>query len=83
MDRHRHVLPFAAAVAVDQCGDDAGRHLLAGDVVGVPDLGSNGRQVVVAARFGVVPAVHHRPTEGEVDEIGSAVVGPRPGVAKW
>src|SRR5262249_30917364 len=59
VDRERNILPLAAAFAVDQCGDDAGRHLLAGDVVGVPDLRRDRRRVVFEIGVGVVAAIHH------------------------
>src|SRR6202171_2617428 len=53
MDRERDVLAFAAALAVDQRGDDPRRHLLAGDVIGVPDLRRDRRRVVFEIRIGV------------------------------
>ena len=60
VDRHRDVLPLAAALAMDQRGDDPGRQLLAGDVIGVPDLRRDRRRVVFEVRVGIVAAIHHR-----------------------
>ena len=82
VDRHRDVLPFAAALAVDQRGDDAGRQLLAGDVIGVPDLRRDRRRVVFEVRVGVVAAIHHHPAEREMDQVGALEVGPRPVIAE-
>ena len=47
MHRDRHILALAVAMPGDQRGDDAGGELLAGDVVGVPDLRRDRRRVVL------------------------------------
>ena len=80
--RHRHVLPLPAAMAVDQRRDDAGGKLLAGDVVGVPDLRRDRRRVVFQIRIGIVAAVHHDPAKREVDQVGALEILPRPIVAE-
>ena len=80
--RDRHVLPLAAAMAMDQCGDDAGRELLAGDVIGVPDLRRDRRRVVFQIGIGIVAAVHHDPAERKVDQIGALEILPRPVIAE-
>ncbi len=82
VDRERDVLPLAAALAVDQRGDDPGCQLLAGDVIGVPDLRRDRRRVVFEIRIGIVAAIHHRPAQGEVDQVRALEVLPRPVVAK-
>ena len=80
--RHRHVLPLPAAMAVDQRGDDAGGKLLAGDVIGVPDLRRDRRRVVFQVGIGIVAAVHHDPAEREMDQVGALEILPRPVVAE-
>jgi hypothetical protein len=82
VDRHRQILPFAAALAVNQGGDDAGRHLFAGDVVGVPDLRRDRRRVVFELRVGVVAAIHHDAAKRQMNEIGALELGPRAVVAE-
>ncbi len=82
VDRDRHVLALATALAMDQRGDDPGRHLLAGDVIGVPDLRRDRRRVVFEIGVGVVAAIHHRPAQGEVDEVRALEVLPRPVIAE-
>jgi len=82
VNRERDILPLAAAFAVDQRGDDAGRHLLAGDVVSVPDLRRDRRRVVFEIGVRVVAAIHHRPAQRQVDEVGALEVLPRPVIAK-
>ena len=79
---HRDVLALAAAFAVDQRGDDAGRQLLAGDVIGVPDLRRDRRRVVFEVGVGVVAAIHHDAAEREMDEVGALEVRPRPVIAE-
>ena len=80
--RDRHVLALAVAMAGDQGGDDAGGELLAGDVVGVPDLRRDRRRVVFPARRRIVAAVHHHPAEREMDQVRPLEIRPRPIVAK-
>ena len=52
------------------------------DVVGLPDLRSNRRRVIGAVGLRVVATVHHRPAQGQMHQIGAAIVGPRAVVAK-
>jgi hypothetical protein len=82
VDRQRDVLPLAAALAVNESGDDAGRHLLAGNVIGVPDLRCDRRRVVFEIGVGVVAAIHHRPAEREMDQVRALEILPRPVIAK-
>ena len=80
--RHRHVLPLAGAMAMDQRRDDAGGKLLAGDVIGVPDLRRDRRRVVFQVRIGIVAAVHHDPAQRQMDQIGALEILPRPVIAE-
>ena len=82
VDRHRDILPLAAALAMDQRGDDAGRQLLAGDVIGMPDLRRDRRRVVFEVGVGIVAAIHHDPAECQMDQVGALQVLPRPVIAK-
>ncbi len=82
MDGERQILPLAGAGAVDQRGDDAGRELLAGDVVGVPDLRRDRRRVVFEIRVRVVAAIHHHAAEREMNQVRCLEIGPGPVVAK-
>ena len=59
--------PSPLRCAVDQRGDDPGRQLLAGDVIGVPDLRRDRRRVVFEVRVRVVAAIHHDPAEREMN----------------
>ena len=52
VDRARDVLALARAPAKEQRGDDRERELLAGDVIGVPHLRRDRRQIVLAAGRG-------------------------------
>jgi hypothetical protein len=70
-----HILPLAAAMTVDQCRDDAGGELFAGDVVGVPDLRCDRRRVVF--RLGSdQPQFIMSPAESEMDQVGALQVLP-------
>ncbi len=82
VDRDRHILPLAALLAVDQRGDDPGRQLLAGDVIGMPDLGRDRRRVVVEVGVGIVAAIHHDPAERQVDQVRTLEILPRPVIAE-
>ena len=75
-------LGAAGAAAVDQGGDRVHHGEFAGDVVGLPHLRGDGRGVVGSVGLGVVAAVHHGAAEGEVDEVGAAIVGPGSVVAE-
>ena len=77
-----HVLALAGAVAVHERRQDRHAHLLAGDVIGVPHLRRDRRQVVLAARRRVVAAVHHHAAERQMNEVAALVVAPRPLVAE-
>ncbi len=74
--------PSPLRLAVDQRGDDAGRQLLAGDVIGVPDLRRDRRRVVFEVGVGVVAAIHHHAAEREMDEVGALEIRPRSVIAK-
>ena len=78
VDRHRDILTFAAALAMDQRGDDPGSQLLAGDVISMPDLRRDRRRIVFEVWVGVVTAIHHDAAEREVDQVGAFEVHPRP-----
>ena len=82
MHRDRNVLALAVAVAGDQGGDDAGGELLAGDVVGVPDLRRDRRRVVFQVRIGIVAAIHHDAAQREMDQVGALEVRPWPVIAE-
>ena len=82
MHRDRNVLALAGAMTGDQGGDDAGGKLLAGDMVGVPDLRRDRRRVVLQIRIGIVTAIHHHPAKRQVDQVGGLEVRPRPVVAE-
>ena len=82
MYRARNVLAFPGAVAMEQRGEDRDRVLLAGDVIRVPHLRRDRRQIVAVAGIGVVAAVHHHAAEREMDEVGGLVALPRSAVAE-
>ena len=82
MHRAGEVLAFAGVQPVQQRGEDADHQLLAGDVVGVPELRRDRRQVVALRRVRIVAAVHHDPAEGEMHQVAALEVPPRPGIAE-
>ena len=52
------------------------------DLVRLPHLRSNRRRVIRAVWLRVIAAVHHRPTQRQMHEVGAAIVSPRPVVAE-
>ena len=52
------------------------RELLAGVVIGVPDLRRDWRRVVFEVRIGIVAAVHHHAAEREMNEVRAFEIGP-------
>ncbi len=82
VDRARQHLSFPGAAAVLQRADELVGELLARDVIGVPHLRCDRGQVVVPVRLWVIARVHHRTAQGEVDQVRTPVVSPRPGVTK-
>ena len=72
----------AGAAAIDQGGDRVHAELLAGDVVGVPHLRGDGREIVGSVGLRIVAAVHHRSAQREVYEVGGLVIGPGAVVAE-
>ena len=78
----RHPLPLPRTPAEQQGGDDRQRELLAGDVVGVPHLRGDRRQIVRAAGRRIVAAVHHHAAERQVDQVRALEVGPRAVIAE-
>ena len=52
------------------------------DLVRLPHLRSNRRRVIRAVWLRVIAAVHHRPTQRQMHEVGAAIIGPRPVVAE-
>ena len=82
VDRARQALSLARPEAKEQRGEDREGELLAGDVEGVPHLGGDRRQIVLAARCGIVAAIHHHAAERKVYQIRSLEIGPRSMVAE-
>ena len=70
------------ATPIDQRPDRVHHGQLASDVVRLPHLRGDRRSVVGAVRLRIIAAVHHRPTERQMDEVGTAIAGPRTVVAK-
>ena len=69
MNRHAQILAFARMQAMDQRGEDAHHHLVAGDVVGMPKLRCDRWQVVMLGRIRIIAAIHHDPAQRQVDQV--------------
>ncbi len=77
-----NVLPPTAPMPMDQCPDDPGRQLLAGNVIGVPDLRRDRRRVVFEVGVRVVAAIHHHAAQRQMNEVRAFEILPRPVVAE-
>ena len=82
MDRARQELPLPRPPAIEQRGDDGHGELLTGDVKGVPHLGRDRRQIVLAAGGRIVAAIHHDAPQREVHQVRALEVGPGAMVAE-
>src|SRR5579875_3414391 len=82
MDSTGDFLPLAGVKPMEQGGNDADGELFAGNMVGMPDLGCDWRQIVMAARIGVITAIHHHAAQREMDQVAALEVAPGPHVAK-
>ncbi len=80
--RARDELAFARAEAIEQRSDEREGKLLAGDVIRVPHLRRDRRQVVLAARIGVVAAIHHDAAEREMNQVRRLEIRPRTVIAE-
>ena len=69
MDRARDVLAKPGRPTFDERREDADQKLLARDVIGVPDLRGDRREVVFVGRIWIVAAVHHHAAEREMHEV--------------
>ena len=69
MDGARNVLAFAGSLAMDERGKDRDIHLITRDIIGVPQLRGDRRQIVMARRIGIVAATHHDPTQCQMDKV--------------
>ena len=76
--RARQLLALARPPAIEQRGDDGEGELLAGDVIGVPHLRRDRRQIVLAAGGRIVAAIHHDAAQREVHQVRALEVGPGP-----
>ena len=82
VDRAGEMLAPARRLSLHERRDDHHRHLLPGDVERLPHLGRDRGQVVDAVRPRVVAAVHHRPAERQMHEVGPFPVGPGARIAE-
>ena len=82
VDGTGQALAFPCPPAIEQRSDDRYRELFPGDVVGVPHLGGDWRQIVPAVRGRIVAAVHHDAAESEVHQVRCLEVRPRAVVTK-
>ena len=69
VDGARQVLPLPRAPAKEQRGDDRHGELLPGDVVGVPHLGGDRRQIVLPVGGRIVAAIHHDAPQRQVYQV--------------
>ena len=80
--RARQQLPLARAEAIQQRRYDRHAELLAGNVIGMPHLRRDRRQIVFAIRGRIVAAVHHHAAHREMNQIGTLEMRPRTIVAE-
>ena len=69
MDCARDVLAKPGRSTFDERGEDADQKLLARDVIGVPDLRGDRREVVFVGRVWIIAAVHHHAAKREMHEV--------------
>ena len=70
VDRDAEVLAFARVQPMDQPGDDADDHLVAGNVIGVPKLRRDRRGIVMLRGVRIVAAIHHDAAQCQVHQVG-------------
>ena len=69
MDCAGDVLPKAGRSTFDKRGEDADQKLLARNVICVPDLRGDRREVVLVGRVWIIAAVHHYAAKREMHEV--------------
>ena len=73
---HDRLLPLPRTPAIEQRRDNGHGELLASDVVGVPHLGGDRRQIVLPVGGRIVATIHHDAPERQVHQVGALEVGP-------
>lgn len=82
MDCAGDILAKSGRPTFDERREDADQKLLARNVIGVPDLRRDRREVVLIGRVWIVAAVHHHAAEREMHEVRSLKLAPRAVIAK-
>src|ERR1700727_610231 len=82
MDCTRDILAKSGSPTFNKRGEDADQKLLARDVIGVPDLRDDRREVVFVGRIWIIAAIHHHAAKREMHEVGSFKAAPWPVIAK-
>ena len=78
----RQQLPHARTEAIHHRRHNGHGKLFAGNVIGMPHLRRNRRQIIFATGRGVITAVHHHPAQREMDQIRTFEMRPRAIITK-